>query len=466
MPQRCYNGVRLLGNGPSLKNIERLDSGAMPMIIRMSQAGMMVDLGHFTRMERTLVDDMERITEEVRSMTGRYCNLNSGDQKSELLFKHLGLKQARPKMTGSGDRESVEDEVLTAIQHDHPVVPKMLEFAELSKLLGTYVRPMPKLARRVALGEWRMFPNLKYTRVPSSRLSCTDPNLLAMPSRTDRGREIRKGFVTRPGWKFVSVDESQIEPRLAAHCSQDPNLIRVYENEEDIYSDFAIAAFHLQDDRYQDENGKWIYPHVHKMNHRYPAKTCVLASIYDVSAPGLLEQMPIICANCGLEGTKHTCRKFQSLWNEVNCQSLIDAFYRKYPGVMADRLHNHAIAKKLGYVYDMWGRILHVAAVRSVLKWVVSAALREVGNFPYQSGAQGTIKLVMAQGDDQLEAEGMYEVVHPLLQIHDELLFEAREDVVEDLSELITWDFENCVRLNVPIKASAVSADTWGDLPK
>ncbi|MBU6231699.1 hypothetical protein KGP36_03440 [Patescibacteria group bacterium] len=445
---RLYNGVRLLGNGPSIRNVQKIDLGAMPMILCMARTGLQIDPDHFARLEKTLVDDMDRITEDVHTITGHYINLDSGDQVSELLFKKLKLKQARFKLTNSGDRESVEDEVLKAIQHDHPVVPKILDYKECSKLLGTYVRPIPKLAKRDSDSVPRLFPNLTTTRVPSGRLACKQPNLLAMPARTNRGRDIRRGFITKPGWSYVSVDESQIEVRLTAHCSGDPGLIRVYENEEDVYSDFAITAFHLPDLRYRDDTG-WHYPGVHRMDHRYPAKTCILAAIYDVSAKGLLEQMPP-----GLG------------WTEDKCQDLINAFYMKYPGILEDRKKYHRTARRLGYVWDMWGRILQVAAVRSVHNWVVSAALREVGNFPYQSGAQGTIKLTMAAVQDDLEQCGMLEVIHPLLQVHDELLFEARDDVVDELIESVKYRFESCAPLRVPIKAGGAKAATWGDLDK
>ena len=439
--------MRLLGSGPSIANVQKIDAGAMPMILAMVHTGLQVDLDHFAKMETALVQDMDRITEDVHTLTGHYINLDSGDQVSELLFKKLGLKQAIYKLTSSGERESVEDEVLTAIQHDHPVVPKILDYKEFSKLLGTYIRPIPKLARRVG-SMWRMFPNFSTTRVPSGRLSCKSPNLLAMPTRTDRGRDIRRGFITDDGWKIVSVDESQIEVRLAAHSSGDPGLIRVYENEEDVYSDFAITAFHLADNRHRN-SGHWEYPGVKRMEHRYPAKTCILAAIYDVSSGGLLEQMP---AGLG--------------WTEEKCQDLINSFYLKYPGVLEDRRRLHKIARRLGYCYDMWGRILHVAAVRSVHPWVVGSALREVGNFPYQSGAQGTVKLTMAAVMDDLEHGSMLDVVHPLLQVHDELLFECREDVADDLIELVKYRFETCAPLKVPIKASGSKASSWGNLEK
>lgn len=474
--QRLYNGVRLLGevdsigeSGACLSNVRKIDMGALPMIQYMAKTGLQVDLTHFATMETALMQDMERITEEVKSMTGHYVNIDSGDQVANLLFNKLGLKQAREKLTPSGDRESVEDEVLTAIQHDHPVIPKMLEYKEFSKLLGTYVRPMPKLARRTKFGVWRMYPNFTTTRVPSGRLACKKPNLLAMPTRTERGREIRKGFITDPGWVYVSVDESQIEVRIAAHLSQDPALLKVYENEEDVYSDFATAAFRLADKRYYDAEAlKWKYPTVDKDEHRRPSKTCVLASIYDVTATGLLEQMPIVCATCHKKATEHTCGKFRSLWTENKTQDLLNAFYVRYPGIMADRKRNHKRAMRHGYIWDMWGRILHVQAVRSVLEWVVSAALREVGNFPYQSSAQGTIKLTMAAVQDDLEegSGSLLEVIHPLLQVHDELVFECREDVAEDLQALVISRFETCVQLDAKVKANGASAISWGLLEK
>lgn len=476
MIQRLFNGVRYLdGIGPSPKNVMKLDHCAVPMISYMKQHGMQVDPDHFKRMEVELVRDMDEISEDVRSITGYYCNLDSGDQVADLLFKKLGLKQARLKMTKSGDRESVEDEVLTAIQHDHIVVPKIQDYKELSKLLGTYVRPMPILARRVGAGEYRMFPNLGHTTVPSGRLNCFEPNLLAMPTRTERGRDVRRGYGTKDGWVILSVDQSQIEVRVAAHRSEDENLIKVYEDEQDIYYDFATSAFKKKDQRYKDAEG-WHYPGVSKDDERRPAKTCVLASIYDVTNTGLLEQMPTVCANCNWSAgvvdklTKkaipHICPKFISQWNENNCQDLINAFYMKYPGLMRMRKKDHRTMMKHRMIWDDWGRMLHSTAVCSVLEWVVSAALREGSNMPLQGTAQGTMKITMGQLWDDWEKGNLFEVAHFLLQVHDEILFEVREDIADEVADLVKHRFENCVRLRAPIKASAAKADTWGNLPK
>lgn len=487
--QILYGGVKLLGHGPDLDNIERLDLGHRPAMLYMMQRGLQVDLSHFATMEKTLTEDLDRITEEVHTLTGYYINVASGDQVSDLLFKKLGLKQARPKMTKTGDRESVENEVLVAIQHDHPVVPLCLEYAEVGKLKGTYVKPMPKLAKRTRFGQWRMYPNLNDCRVPSGRLNCKEPNLLAMPNRTARGRQICEGFITDPGWVFLSVDFSQIEPRVAAHTSQDEGLLRVYRNDEDIYSDFAISAFKLDDNRYEchgvgnktsaqdgttilcdikEHKGHgWHYPSVHKKDHRFPAKTCILASIYDVSGSGLLEQMPIICKNCLKEAKQHDCKKFESLWTEDGCQDLINKFYIAYPGVMADRLKYHTMAKRYGYVWDMWGRIIHAAGVRSVHPWVAASTLREIANFPYQSGARGPLKLTSAKTYDEFEEMGILgDKYHFTLDIHDEILGECPADMADEIGQHIAYNMETSVKFTVPIKASVAKAEVWGKMPK
>lgn len=436
------------------------------MIQFMQGVGLEVDLSHFAGLETHLTREMDRLTEEVRGLSGRYTNLGSGPQVSELLFKHFGLKQARIKMTPSGDRESVESEVLNAIKHDHPAVMHIIDYKECEKLIGTYVRPIPKLAVHTAFGTWRLFPNYRTTRVPSGRLSAYDPNLLAMPTRTKRGGLIRKGFPSRPGWKIVSIDESQIEVRMAAYRSKDPGLISVYQNDQDIYSDFAIEAFSLLDNRYC-EGGKWYYPSVDRSEHRRPSKTCVLAALYDVTAAGLLEQMPVVCANCKQESIECSCGRFRSLWTEDKCQDLLNKFYIKYPGIITMRKMDHGRAKRFLRVWDMWGRFIFTYGVKSVHSWIQSKALRECANHPMQAGAQGTIKLTMASVMDILEDGHMLEVVNPLLQVHDELLFEAREDVVDELIYMVGDEFANCVRLDeVPIRWSGTSALTWGDLEK
>lgn len=479
-----YNGVQLV-DGPNLRNVEKIDLGYMPIMNHMMATGMQVDISHFERMDKILTQDMEDLTEKVKSVTGHYTNLGSPEQVSDLLFKKLKLKQLRPKMTSSGDRESTDHEVLVAIQHDHESVPLIIEYKEVEKLRGTYVRPIPKLAKRTALGRWYLYPNLGQTRVPSGRNNCKEPNLLAMPNRTARGRQVCEGFICDDGWVYLSVDVSQLEPRVAAHRSQDPSLLRIYRNNEDIYSDFAIKAFKLQDLRYtcggystpygergnicdniEHTSPNWHYPTVHKKDHRFPAKTCTLASFYRVSAGGLLEQMPVICANCHKEATKHDCGKFQSFWTENMCQDLINAFGLTYEKVIEMEMLDDKRVRRHGMTWDMWGRIIHSAAVRSVHTWVVSASLRELGNFPIQSGGRGIVKLGQTEIFDNMLVGNLLEICNPVLDIHDEILTVCREDETEAMGQFMIDIFENCCPLTVPIKAGMAKAQSWGTLPK
>lgn len=500
-----YNGVRFPMTGPCLSNIERMDLGYIPIMNHMMRTGLPVDLNHFAKMDTILTAKMDELTEKVRDITGYYCNLGSSDQVAELLFKKMKLKQARIKMTKAGDRESTDYEVLIAIQHDHEAVPSIIEYKEVEKLRGTYVRPIPKLASRSRFGEWKLYPNLAQSRVPSGRNNCKEPNLLAMPNRTKLGREVCKGFVAPSGWCYLSVDVSQLEPRWSTHLSQDPSLIRIYRNNEDIYSDFAIAAFKLEDQRYlcmgwarsqtnryqtklaqalAREGGQtlypcdnpehsgptWHYPGVHKKDHRFPAKTCILASFYEVSDEGLLEQMPVVCTNCGIESTKHDkskCGHFQSHWTAPLCQELIDAFGMTYRDVIRMRVKQHNYAKRYALSCDLWGRILHVTAVRSIHQWVVSAALREAANFCIQSGGRGLVKLGESQIYDDFKAGKMLgNIIDPVLDVHDEILTLCRETDREEMGYHMINVFENCVPLSVPIKAGMAFAPTWGELPK
>jgi DNA polymerase-1 len=489
---RLAGGVRILDR-PSMLNIRRLDSNSMPWVEAASYYGIQVDPDHFTKLTKELTDEMESLTADVQKMVGEYCNLDSPEQVSNLLFKKLKLKQARRKMTKSGDREAADSEVLDAIKHDHEVIPLILDYKEASKLNGTYCKPIIELAKKAPDGTYRLYPNFKYTRIPTGRFACEEPNLLAIPAHGrlivicghcglklrefDKKPELpqflkahprcpsnpqpfkfasrkwserlRAGFITRSGWVLITCDLSQIEPRVAAHRSNCEALIKVYLNDEDLYSDFAITAFHLEDSRYRDEKGKWKYPHVDKEEHRFPAKTCTLASLYDVTGSGLLAQMPV-----------------GKGWTENKCQDLINSFYLKYPELLRMRKIDHARARQKEMVWDLFGRVLHTPGVKSVLPWVVSSTLRELANHPIQGTACGVLKLCMAETHQIWEQARLQEVIHPLLPIHDELLYEVREDLAEEWIGMIQSVMERSLPMLVPIKASGGSAKNWGLLDK
>ncbi len=430
---RLFGGVRLV-NGPSMANVERLDLGAIPMVDSMQSNGLLVDLPHFEALGEVLKSDMERLTEEAKALTGHYTLLSSGDQVADLLFHKLELKVRgkKPKMTDSGKREQVDETALVQLKHLHPVVPVILEFKEVHKLLNTYVEPMPGFVQ----SDGRIRPAIRTTRASTGRLSMYDPNLMAIPVRSERGKDVRRGFIAPPGWVFVTVDLSQIEMRIMAHHANCAGLIKVYEDSLDVYSDFAVTAFHLPNLAAVDKDA-----------HRTPAKTCMLAVMYDVSPPGLLEAMPV-----------------GKGWDEQGCKRLIESFYSKYPEVLRARREDHSRARRYGYVWCMFGRIRHIPEVRSAIHTTRQSGMRQAGNQPLQSGAQGVIKLVMAETMDFITRLGLGEVVRPLLQIHDELLFEVHEAVADEWIAMVGGVVERCCELRVPIGWGGGHAPNWGDL--
>lgn len=167
------------------------------------------------------------------------------------------------------------------------------------------------------------------------------------------------------------------------------------------------------------------------------------------------------------EAREHDCSHYESLWTEDGCQELINSACQKYPDVLRMRARDHATARKHSMIWDDWGRILHVAAVHSVHTWVVAGALREAGNFPIQSTAQGPVKLSMAEVQDEFVAsKTLGDICNPLLQVHDELLFECRADEARMIGEYVIGVMENSVRLRVPLKAEMETATAWGLIKK
>lgn len=268
--------------------------------------------------------------------------------------------------------------------------------------------------------------------------NCEVPNLQNIPKRTERGRRIRTGFVARPGYKLISVDYSQIEMVVLAHESQDPNLLRVFREGLDMHT---LAASLVFDTPYEAVTSE----------QRQSAKHLNFGLVYGITAMGFKAQMDLRGIDVTIE------------W----CEGIIERYFREFaPGVQAYMKRVHLEAKRTGVVRDLWGRIRRVPGARSSLDWIQSAALREAGNFPIQSGAQGIIKRAM--GDvwrttlPTLWSSGVD--IEPLVQVHDELLFECEESEADDATLLIAATMQAAAKLSVPISVGSVVGGNWGEL--
>ncbi len=418
-----------------LEDVFDTDVAIIPMISDMMTTGMLVDKPQLAEFSAELGKAMDKLTGEISShIHGAYINPDSPKQVSELLFDTLKLKPG--KKTKGGAYYSTDDEIIGALRDAHPVVAPILKYRELSKIKGTYTDPLQLQADENS----RVHTTLRNTRTATGRLASADPNQTNVPVRTELGRRVRKAFLVRPGHVLMSQDYSQIEMRVEAHVSQDKEMIGVFLRDEDIHTFTAAKMFGI---RTED---------VLEKEHRYPAKRVGFGVLFHIGAEHLLA----LLEEYGCEG-----------WDVVSVQKLIDEWFLLYSGVKAHLEGVYREARRYGYVRDMFNRMRLVPEVKSAHQRIVQAGERQAGNMPAQGGAQGVIKRAMADLTHiykQLQAEGHH--VSPLIQIHDDLVYEVGEDILPLVAPLFAAVMESAVKLRVPIKVETKTGPNWSELVK
>lgn len=427
-----------------LERVAEIDLGVVPMIERMQSVGMAVDPEYFVRFSGELQDMCFRAEHQVAQLVGRSINLDSPAQVAKLLFdtptdkdgcRSCGLGIPVVKLTKGKTRASSDDEVLETVKDAHPAVPIIQIHREASHLKTSFADVLPTF-----LGaDGRLHTTLRITRVHSGRLSATKPNLLNQPVRTELGMRIREGFVAPAGRQLASWDLDQIEMKVMAHESQDVEFLRVFREGRDVHLATAAKMFGKPE------------ADIDKMTERYPAKSVGFGTIYGITKYGLHTQMKL----AGLDFTEDDCDKFICEWLAV------------YPGVGVFMEAKRTEARRYGYVSDMFGRVRYLPGVHSNIRRVREEAYRQAVNHPIQAGAQEIIKIAMVEIWGLLVGElwpaGL--VVEPLLQVHDELVFEIpdEEGMFELLDALIRPLMEADV-LDVPVTASGGVGRTWAAL--
>lgn len=432
-----------------MSNVRRLDMGAMRMVQRMQANGILIDKDHFRKLSKYLSQEEERITEEVRKLTGYYINVGSPDQLADLLFNKLKLNpKHKPDKVKSGRRYVIDDEVLESIKSLHGVVPLAQEFRECNKIRTSNADVLPEIADPI---DGRVRTTLRQTRQVSGRISSSDPNLMAQPVRTDLGKRIRDGFIAPRGRKLATIDQSQIEMRVEAHQSGCSAMIDTFLRNGDIHAETASRIFKLPVDK------------LDKMRHRYPAKRIGFGVLFGITEEGLRDQ---ILVASDPKWTPEEREAFIAEWPLEECARVIGLWFEVYWEILEHMHEVHARTRRYGYNWDgMWGRIRWVPEVKSQHKRIVEAGLRQAFNLNAQSGAQGSMKLIMAETQHNID-DHWTGVIDPLLQVHDELLFEGEENAIDDFMHETGRVVENCVRLDVPIKFGSAVADSWGALEK
>jgi DNA polymerase-1 len=402
---------------------EKIDLPLAGVLADMERAGIRVNPKELDKMSQSMEKEIRRLEKEIWKLAGSEFNVNSPAQLAEILFDKLNL-QPNPRR-GKAKARSTAVDVLEDLAAQHPLPAKIIEYREIAKLKSTYVDALPKLIHPET---GRLHTSFSQTGTATGRLSSSDPNLQNIPIRTELGREIRAAFVAEKGNVLLSADYSQIELRIMAHFSKDPVLVDAFRNGEDIHARTAQEVF-------------GVGPLAQTAEHRRAAKAINFGIIYGLSPFGLAQQL-------GIE--------------QKEAAKFINAYFTRYRGVKEYLDHILAETRKTGVAKTLFGRIRPIPEINSPQMQLRNFAERTALNSPLQGTAADLIKLAMIHIDARL-ADEKFEA-KMILQVHDELLFEAPVKERSRLEKLVKEEMESVHKLAVPIVVEIGFGPNWRDL--
>jgi uracil-DNA glycosylase family 4 len=407
-----------------------MDMAITEMVIDMMKFGMPISVKRFERLASKFQKKMDELEEDIQRVAGRYLNVCSDTQIRKLLFGDLKLKKRGKTPKG---QPSTNQKVLEQLKDDHPVVQKILDHRKYEKLQTTYAIPLPAMST-----DSRIHPQILTTRTNTGRLASKSPNLQNIPVRSEDGRRIRDCFESLAGCDLLSADYSQIELRILAHESDEPTMVDVFMKGEDIHARTASEIFGIPQDQLDD------------YDHRRPAKTVNFGVVYGISPGGLVDSLAV---------------GGNSKWDEERCAEFIGEWFKIYPGVKHYMKLQETHARRHGYVKDMWGRMRRIPEVKSAHKYIRQTGVRMAGNMGIQSGAQGVIKKAMAELTPYYKKVlGEGRITRPLIQIHDDLVWEVEEGMVMVWFYFIKNIMESVVNLRVPVLVDGKRGKRWGSM--
>ncbi len=400
---------------------EEIERPLVPVLALMERHGIRVDPGRLEAFAKELERELDTLTREIYALAGEEFTIASPKQLATILFEKLKLPVMRRTKTGY----STDADVLTELSLSHALPGKVLEHRTLSKLKGTYADALPAL---VNPRTGRIHTTFNQLVAATGRLSSQDPNLMNIPIRTELGRRIRAAFIPEDGWRFVAADYSQIELRILAHLSAEPAIIESFQRGEDIHTRTACEVFK-------------VVPEAVTSLQRTIAKSANYAILYGVSAFGLSQATKI---------------------DQKEAQRYINAYFAAHPLVRAFIDRTLAEGRERGYVATLLGRRRYLPDLRSGNPVARNAAERMAMNAPVQGTASDMIKIAMVRVHEALGARGLR--ARMLLQVHDELLFEAPPDEVAAVEALAREIMGDAVPLRVPVVVDVKSGKDWSEV--
>jgi DNA polymerase-1 len=400
-----------------------LERPLIAVLARMERTGIAVDVGRLQQLSAEFAERMASIESEIYQEAGRTFNINSGPQLRQVLFDELKLPTIQKTPKGE---QSTAQEVLEELALKHPLPALILRHRQLAKLKSTYLDALPVL---VHPEDGRIHASFNQGVAATGRLSSSDPNLQNIPVRTEEGRQIRQAFVAgRPDWRLLTADYSQIELRILAHYSDDPALVRAFDEDRDIHTAVAARIFHVEESAVDSSM-------------RRVAKTVNFGVIYGLSPFGLAARLGI---------------------TQAEAARFIDAYFQEYAGV--DRFITRALEDAItqGRVETILGRRRPISGIKMTTGRVRNLAERTAVNTIIQGSAADLIKRAMIRIDQELIDRGFR--ARMLLQIHDELVFEAPGEEVAALAEAVRRAMTGALDLKVPLKVDLATGSNWLDV--
>jgi len=404
-----------------LKLFNEIEMPLVRVLSHIERNGVLIDPQKLLAQSQEIEQRLAEVEAEVRQAAGQEFNLASTKQLQEILFEKLGLPVKKKTPKGA---PSTNEEVLDELAQEGHIVPKLLmEHRGLSKLKSTYTDKLPQMINPKT---GRVHTSYHQAVTATGRLSSSDPNLQNIPIRNEEGRRIRQAFIAREGYKIVAADYSQIELRIMAHLANDAGMQKAFAEGKDIHRSTAAEIFGVSLEEVTNEQ-------------RRNAKAINFGLIYGMSEFGLSNQLGI---------------------SRQEARSYMDAYFNRYPNVLQFMTDIKTKAAEQGYVETLLGRRLYLPEIKSSNAMRRKAAERMAINAPMQGTAADIIKIAMIGIDKAIFGD---ENIKMIMQVHDELVFEVKAEMVEYYSQLIKAEMEKAIKLHVPLIADVGVGDNWDE---
>jgi DNA polymerase-1 len=409
-------------SAPQLSVFNDIEMPLLPVLARMEQTGVLIDSDILAEQSQSLGQRLAELEIEAHNLAGKSFNLASPKQLQQILFEELQIPVIKKTPKGA---PSTAEEVLQELALDYPLPKIILENRGLSKLKSTYTDKLPLM---VSEKTDRVHTSYHQAVTATGRLSSTDPNLQNIPIRSEQGRKIRQAFIAPKDHKIVAIDYSQIELRIMAHLSNDKGLVTAFSEGKDIHKATAAEIFAVELDEVTTDQ-------------RRSAKAINFGLIYGMSAFGLAKQLNI---------------------GRQQAQEYQDKYFQRYPGVLTYMEDTRQTASEQGYVETIFGRRLYLPDINAKNGMRKKAAERAAINAPMQGTAADIIKKAMLAVDSWL-LEQNDDRIKMTMQVHDELIFEIHQDIVEETTNKLVELMNNAVELSVPLIAEYGIGDNWDE---